>query len=181
MFAKVLGQARHVIKDGAVPKGQVQPAKEKEAKPVKPKPVQSKPAKPTKTTKDTPPTQPITHEMPAPISAEVARQAQLEQARKNMQNVPQVASQVHLMQGGQSASEVQMQQLAEQMAAESAAAVADIKAAATEALTQMSIFDLTIFNLPLNNYSSFDQAPFLLSFPFFKSEIRPFFKILRSF
>ena len=48
-------------------------------------------------------------------------------------------------------------------------------------LTQMSIFDLKIFNLPLNNYSSFDQAPFLLSFPFYKSEIRPFFKILRSF
>ena len=48
-------------------------------------------------------------------------------------------------------------------------------------LTQMSIFDLKIFNLPLNNYSLFDQARSEVFFPFFKSEIRPFFKILRSF
>ena len=35
-------------------------------------------------------------------------------------------------------------------------------------LTQMSIFDLKIFNLPLNNYSSFDQARFLRLFLFLK-------------
>ena len=34
---------------------------------------------------------------------------------------------------------------------------------------------------PLNNYSSFDQARFFAFFLFKKSEIRPFFKILRSF
>ena len=39
-------------------------------------------------------------------------------------------------------------------------------------LTQMSIFDLKIFNLHLNNYSSFDQARAILSFPFFKSGCR---------
>lgn len=134
MFAKVLGQARHVIKDGAVPKGHVQPVKEKEVKvPIKAKPVVPKTPKAAKTTKDTPLVKPVAHEKPAPIPADIARQAQLELARKNLQNVPHVAPQVHLMQSEQAASEVRVQQLEEKMAVERAAAVADVKAAATEA------------------------------------------------
>ena len=44
-----------------------------------------------------------------------------------------------------------------------------------------AIFDKKIFNSFQNFYNSFDQARAKLSFPFCKSEIRSFFKILRSF
>ena len=46
---------------------------------------------------------------------------------------------------------------------------------------QMSFFDRKIFNSSQDFYRSFDQARAKLSFPFFKSKIRPFYKILRQF